>query len=62
MDDFGDGGAYPECHIAQYPLEMGRKNKVSRLRAMAAALSCRIDEDAPGCDGCLESRFVATYC
>ncbi|EPQ30344.1 uncharacterized protein PFL1_01870 [Pseudozyma flocculosa PF-1] len=23
--DFGDGGSYPECHIAQYPLEMGRK-------------------------------------
>jgi SNW domain-containing protein 1 len=23
--DFGDGGAYPECHVAQYPLEMGRK-------------------------------------
>ena len=21
----GDGGAYPECHIAQYPLEMGKK-------------------------------------
>ena len=26
----GDGGAYPECHIAQYPLELGRK-KVSTL-------------------------------
>lgn len=21
----GDGGAYPECHIAQYPLGMGTK-------------------------------------
>ena len=21
----GDGGAYPECNIAQYPLDMGRK-------------------------------------
>jgi hypothetical protein len=21
----GDGGAYPECHIAQYPVDMGRK-------------------------------------
>lgn len=26
-EDFGNGGAYPECHIAQYPLEMGRKGK-----------------------------------
>ncbi|EGN95662.1 hypothetical protein SERLA73DRAFT_186813 [Serpula lacrymans var. lacrymans S7.3] len=24
-EDFGDGGAYPECHVAQYPLEMGKK-------------------------------------
>lgn len=23
--DFGDGGAYPEIHVAQYPLDMGRK-------------------------------------
>lgn len=23
--DFGDGGAYPECHVAQYPLDCGRK-------------------------------------
>ncbi|BGP49812.1 mRNA splicing protein [Rhodotorula kratochvilovae] len=23
--DFGDGGSYPECHVAQYPLELGRK-------------------------------------
>ncbi|WAQ92575.1 hypothetical protein PtA15_17A56 [Puccinia triticina] len=28
-DHFGDGGAYPECHIAQYPLEMGRKKHTS---------------------------------
>lgn len=25
QEDFGDGGAYPECGIAQYPLEMGKK-------------------------------------
>jgi len=28
-EDFGDGGAFPEIHIAQYPLDMGRKKKVS---------------------------------
>lgn len=27
--DYGDGGAYPECPVAQYPLELGRKRKVS---------------------------------
>lgn len=24
LEDFGDGGAFPEIHIAQYPLDMGR--------------------------------------
>jgi hypothetical protein len=24
--DFGDGGAFPEIHVAQYPLDMGRKD------------------------------------
>ncbi|EIW84869.1 hypothetical protein CONPUDRAFT_162190 [Coniophora puteana RWD-64-598 SS2] len=24
-EDFGDGGSYPECHVAQYPLQMGKK-------------------------------------
>eukprot|EP01103_Thecamoeba_quadrilineata_P007547 TRINITY_DN17407_c0_g1_i1.p1 TRINITY_DN17407_c0_g1~~TRINITY_DN17407_c0_g1_i1.p1 ORF type:complete len:539 (-),score=151.11 TRINITY_DN17407_c0_g1_i1:101-1717(-) len=27
VDDFGDGGAFPEIHVAQHPLEMG-KNKI----------------------------------
>lgn len=25
--DFGDGGAFPEIHMAQHPLDMGRKDK-----------------------------------
>ncbi|TFK54639.1 hypothetical protein OE88DRAFT_1716824 [Heliocybe sulcata] len=25
QEDFGDGGAYPECHVAQYPLDLGKK-------------------------------------
>jgi SNW domain-containing protein 1 len=28
IDHFGDGGAFPEVHIMQYPLDMGRKDKV----------------------------------
>jgi SNW domain-containing protein 1 len=24
LEDFGDGGAYPEIHVAQYPLNMGK--------------------------------------
>lgn len=26
-EDFGDGGAFPEIHVAQYPLGMGMKGK-----------------------------------
>ncbi|KAF9527015.1 SKIP/SNW domain-containing protein [Crepidotus variabilis] len=29
QEDFGDGGAFPECHIAQYPLGMGKKKASS---------------------------------
>ncbi|KAF5331184.1 hypothetical protein D9619_005502 [Psilocybe cf. subviscida] len=29
MEDFGDGGSYPECHVAQYPLGMGKKKASS---------------------------------
>ena len=25
IEDFGDGGAFPEIHVAQYPLDMGRE-------------------------------------
>lgn len=36
-EDFGDGGAYPECHVAQYPLGMGfnRSEDVSKSNAAA---------------------------
>jgi len=29
-EDFGDGGAYPEIHVAQYPLDLGRKVREPR--------------------------------
>lgn len=29
QEDYADGGAYPEAHLAQFPLEMGHKKKVS---------------------------------
>ncbi|KAE8222360.1 hypothetical protein CF319_g4440 [Tilletia indica] len=39
--DFGNGGAYPECHIAQYPLEMGRK----KTGASGASLALQVDAE-----------------
>ena len=35
VEDFGDGGAYPEIHVAQYPLGMGRKRKVGFTGVLA---------------------------
>ncbi|KAI0345303.1 pre-mRNA-processing protein 45 [Trametopsis cervina] len=29
QEDYGDGGAFPECHVAQYPLGMGKKKASS---------------------------------
>ncbi|OCK84219.1 pre-mRNA-processing protein 45 [Lepidopterella palustris CBS 459.81] len=34
-EDFGDGGAFPEIHVAQYPLDMGRKGAPSTSNALA---------------------------
>lgn len=31
LEDYGDGGAYPEINVAQYPLEMGNKKSVALL-------------------------------
>lgn len=33
--DFGDGGAYPECHVAQYPLDLGRKQTTTSGNTLA---------------------------
>ena len=34
-EDFGDGGAFPEIHVAQYPLDMGRKSSAVQSNALA---------------------------
>lgn len=36
--NIGDGGAFPEIHLMQYPLEMGRKNNNSTALARTAPL------------------------
>ncbi|CAB1339859.1 unnamed protein product [Coregonus sp. 'balchen'] len=39
LEDFGDGGAFPEIHVAQFPLEMGRKKKTSNALAVQVIFS-----------------------
>lgn len=38
--DFADGGAYPECHLAQYPLGLGKK-----AVSAGATLALQVDKD-----------------
>ncbi|KAF2824941.1 hypothetical protein CC86DRAFT_371416 [Ophiobolus disseminans] len=33
-EDFADGGAFPEVHVAQYPLDMGKKGEPSKSNAL----------------------------
>ena len=37
LEDFGDGGAFPEIHVAQFPLNLGRTED-SRSNALAVQL------------------------
>ncbi|XP_015365230.1 PREDICTED: SNW domain-containing protein 1-like [Diuraphis noxia] len=39
VEDFGDGGAFPEIQVAQYPLNMGKENKESVSNALALQLT-----------------------
>ena len=34
-NDYGDGGAFPEIHVAQYPLDMGAPNSGKKSNALA---------------------------
>ncbi|RMD41152.1 hypothetical protein DV735_g4006, partial [Chaetothyriales sp. CBS 134920] len=35
QEDFGDGGAFPEVPVAQYPLDMGKKGQATKSNALA---------------------------
>lgn len=44
--DFGDGGAFPEIHVAQYPMDMGRPDpRDSGGRKKSNALAVQLDAE-----------------
>ncbi|XP_054034578.1 SNW domain-containing protein 1-like [Dryobates pubescens] len=45
LEDFGDGGAFPEIHVAQYPLGMGRQKKPSNALALQVDAEGKIKFD-----------------
>ncbi|KAI5116068.1 hypothetical protein M0805_005581 [Coniferiporia weirii] len=57
--DFGDGGAYPECHVAQYPLEMGKKKASSgNTLALQVDSEGNVRYDAIAHQGQREGKFI----
>ncbi|KAJ1920721.1 mRNA splicing protein [Mycoemilia scoparia] len=59
QQDFGDGGAYPEIHVAQYPLGLGRKkNKQGNTLAKKVDADGDVRYDAIARHGHREDRVV----
>ncbi|KAJ9266034.1 hypothetical protein DTO212C5_6473 [Paecilomyces variotii] len=59
-EDFGDGGAFPEILVAQYPLDMGRKGTSSTSNALAVQVDAegKVKYDAIARRGHSENRIV----
>ncbi|KAJ5853506.1 hypothetical protein N7534_006049 [Penicillium rubens] len=59
-EDFGDGGAFPEIPVAQYPLDMGRKGKSSKSNALALQVDAegKVKYDAIARRGHADNRTV----
>jgi SNW domain-containing protein 1 len=59
QEDFGDGGAFPEIPVAQYPLDMGRKSQ-SNSTALAVQVDAegKVKYDAIARQGHNDQRIV----
>ncbi|KAF4461220.1 SNW 1, partial [Fusarium albosuccineum] len=61
QEDFGDGGAFPEIPIAQYPLDMGKKGATtSNALAIQVDSEGKVKYDAIARQGHGENRIVHT--
>uniref|UniRef100_H3CWE6 SNW domain-containing protein 1 n=1 Tax=Tetraodon nigroviridis TaxID=99883 RepID=H3CWE6_TETNG len=58
IEDFGDGGAFPEIHVAQFPLEMGRKKVTSNALAVQVDAEGKIKYDAIARQGQNKDKVV----
>lgn len=58
VQDFGDGGAFPEIHVAQYPLDMGRKKKMSNALAVQVDAEGKIKYDAIARQGQSKDKVI----
>lgn len=61
QEDFGDGGAFPEVPVAQYPLEMGKKG-VAASNALAVQVNAdgKVKYDVIARQGHTDDRIIHT--
>ncbi|XP_018431186.1 PREDICTED: SNW domain-containing protein 1 isoform X2 [Nanorana parkeri] len=58
LEDFGDGGAFPETPVAQYPLDMGRKKRTSNALALQVDAEGKIKYDAIARQGQSKEKVI----
>ncbi|RMZ80354.1 hypothetical protein DV738_g2879, partial [Chaetothyriales sp. CBS 135597] len=60
QEDFGDGGAFPEVPVAQYPLDMGKKGQATKSNALAVQVDAegRVRYDAIARQGHNDDRVI----
>ncbi|EIE21068.1 hypothetical protein COCSUDRAFT_54108 [Coccomyxa subellipsoidea C-169] len=62
VKDFGDGGAFPEIHVAQYPLDMGRQDKPRSDSTLAVTVGAdgNVNYDAIVKQGRNKDKYIAS--
>uniref|UniRef100_G1PZA2 SNW domain-containing protein 1 n=1 Tax=Myotis lucifugus TaxID=59463 RepID=G1PZA2_MYOLU len=58
VEDFGGGGAFPEIHVAQYPLDMGRKKQMSNALAIQVDAEGKIEYHAIARQGQSKNKVI----
>ena len=58
MKDFGDSGAFPEIHVPQYPLGMGKTKKTSNALAVQLDLTGNVKFDLIAKQGANKNKIV----
>ena len=62
LQDFGDGGAFPEIAVAQYPLGMGQKKSSSNALAVQLDAKGKIKYDAIAKYGHAKDKVSVYFC
>ena len=62
LQDFADGGAFPEVHVAQYPLGMGLKKATSNSLAVQLDATGKVKYDVIARHGHAKDKVCLFIC